>query len=356
MALRDAVDAAILRKELNKTIRELNRVKRERVNLERVITDAAAAAFSSLEPPKTSKPKVSKRGGEEVAVVMTADWQFGKVTPDYNSDVCEERLGLFAERVARLVEIQRADHTVKKVQVWALGDLVEGEHIFPGQEYHIDASLVDQVVGQGARIFRQFLTSMLTIFEEVEVLAVPGNHGRIGGLRSNVFHPDTNADRMLYLVTKQWFEATGELDKRISFLIPRGKTQPDENTLWGEAVISDIGGYRTLLIHGQQLAGRGGGGGIAGLPYPSFAKKVLGWRDLAYTGMIPDFKDVAIGHWHTHADIPINSTLLRIAGSPESYNVWAQKELGRGDTPSQRIMFVHPKRGHVTNEYRINLS
>lgn len=348
MSILEHAEEQTLREQLNKANRKIESMNAERIRLEDVIQDAAFAAFNSLSPDPAPAAKNDRRTkGEEVAVVMAADWQFGKVTPDYDSDTAEERIRYYADRINRLVGIQREDHPVKHAEYWLLGDLIEGEKIFPGQEHLIDSTLVDQSTGQGFRILRDFLTASLQTFETVTVRCVYDNHGRLGSLRSP-YHPDSNMSRVLYKVAERWFEATGDLGNRITFDIPRGKVKEEGDPGW--YCLSDIDGYRTLLIHGHQFKG---GGGISSLPYPGMNKKVLKWRDMAYDGQMPDFHDVACGHWHTHASIPIGTRTLRIAGSPESYNVWSQEWLAASDAPSQRMMFVSPKRKAVTNEYRV---
>lgn len=338
-------DDESIRTELRRASRKLARLEREKLNLEAAIVRSATAAFSSMEPPPVVPPKADRRTKEEeVAVIMAADWQYGKMTPDYSSEVAQRRIMKYAERIQRLTDIQREDHPVKHAEYWLLGDLIEGEKIFPGQEHLIDASLVDQVVGSGAELLRNFLIAGLQTYETIHVKGVYDNHGRVGRFKDS-YHPDTNMSRVLYLVAQQWFEAIGE--DRITFDIPRALLESGEP---GWYAISDIGGYRTLLIHGHQFKG---GGGISTLPYPGINKKILKWRDMAQDGQLPFFHDTACGHWHTHATLPIGTRTLRIAGSPESYNVYAQEWLAASDSPSQRMMFVHPDRQRVTNEYRI---
>ncbi len=345
--LDEFADDQNIRDQLRKANRKLAKIESERIQLNDTIEKAATAAFESMAPPPTDPPKADKRSKEEeVAVPMAADWQYGKVTPDYNAEVAGLRIEKYAERIQRITDIQREDHPVKHAEYWLLGDLIEGEKIFPGQEHLIDSSLVDQTVGQGALVLRNFLIAGLSTFETVHVKAVYDNHGRLGHFRDS-YHPDSNMSRILYLVAQQWFEATGELGDRITFDIPRGKIKEGDP---GWYAISDIGGYKTLLIHGHQFKG---GGGISTLPYPGINKKILKWRDMAYDNQMPEFHDVACGHWHTHATLPVGTRTLRIAGSPESYNVWAHEWLAASDAPSQRMMFVHPKRQRVTNEYRL---
>ena len=66
-------------------------------------------------------------------------------TPDYDSSVAEERVIRYAHKIVKLAEIQRATHKINKCAVLCLGDIVEGELIFPGQSHLIDSSLYRQV-------------------------------------------------------------------------------------------------------------------------------------------------------------------------------------------------------------------
>ena len=80
--------------------------------------------------------------------------------------------------------------------VLALGDIVEGELIFPGQSHLIDSSLYRQVTVDGPRIMHTFFSILLENFKEVEVYWVIGNHGALGGRSRRDYNPETNADRM----------------------------------------------------------------------------------------------------------------------------------------------------------------
>jgi DNA repair exonuclease SbcCD nuclease subunit len=65
----------------------------------------------------------------------------------------------------------------------------------------------------------------------------------------------------------------------------------------------------------------------------------------------PPFQDVAFGHWHQPVTWTINGIGVRGSGSTESFNDYAAEQLGGMGRPSQRLMFVDPKGGHVTAEY-----
>jgi len=268
---------------------------------------------------------------------MLSDWQLGKVTPDYDSVVCEQRIQQYTAKVAALTEIQRADHPVNELHVWLLGDLVEGELIFPGQAHKIDASLYRQVALDGPRILGDFLRQMLSIFAEVKVTAVIGNHGAIGGLSRREMDPESNADRMLYRIVQQLLAS----EKRLSWTIPDGGRE----RYW--YAIDQIGTYSCLLFHGDQVRG-----GFAGMPFYGFYKAINGWA----SGAIREpFGDAACGHWHQHASLTFNQRQLRVNGTTESYNTFAQEQLKAMGDPSQRLLFVHPERGKVSAEYQVYL-
>lgn len=298
------------------------------------VYQAAYDAFSQFELPPakytgpSSKPS---RGTPETAVAVFADWQLGKVTATYNSDVLAQRIELYTEKMIEIVNIQREHHNVDNLHVWLLGDIVEGEEIFPGQSHLLDAGLYRQVGIYGPEIMCKFLTEALKNFKHVHVTGVIGNHGAVGGRARRQHDPETNMDRLLYKIVQLMFKD----EPRITFNIPDGR---GERSFYA---VDKIGNYSSLLIHGDQM------------PSPSafhgYYKKVMGWKD----GAIPEqFEDVFMGHYHQQVKVTIGSGLLRISGSPESSNTYAQEFFSSMSRPCQHLMFVHPENG-VTSEYSI---
>jgi len=296
----------------------------------RAVTDEFKHHRYNYQKPVPKPVQDKRKNAEEVAVAVLADWQLAKVTPDYDSKICEERIEKYADKVIHLTEIQRQDHPVKHLHIWCLGDIVEGELIFPGQSFLIDGGLYRQITVDGPRIMKNFVTRMLENFETVTFVGVIGNHGSIGGRARRDHDPETNADRMLYRIIQLLFEK----EKRIKFIIPDGKGERN----W--YAIDTIGNYKSLLIHGDQF------GSLSTLY--AFQKKVYGWK----VGAIQeDFTDVYCGHFHTPTKMTFNSVQMRISGSPESTNTYAMESLAAIGRPSQPLMFVHPERGIVTAEY-----
>src|SRR5690606_39561560 len=80
------------------------------------VYSAVADSIQALNIPPVEPPKKDRRTkGEEIAVLLQSDWQLGKRTPTYSSEVCEARIALLREKVDRLVVILRADHPVKRI-------------------------------------------------------------------------------------------------------------------------------------------------------------------------------------------------------------------------------------------------
>jgi hypothetical protein len=326
----------------SRALKALSKRDTDRAELVEAVYRAAKDASLGLAIKPVAAPAKqpkSRRNAEEVAVPLLSDLQLAKVTPTYNSDICEERVEKYADKIIALTNIQRSDHPVRKAHVTVLGDVVEGTMIFPGQSFLVDGGLYEQVTVNGPRILVNFFRRLLSEFDEVEATMVIGNHGRIGGRASKDGDPQDNADRMLYRIVQQIFESMGE--KRIKFNIPDAKG----DRAW--YAVANVGKWRALCMHGDQFRG---GGTIGTLPFYSVFKKTSGW---ASGGLDENFDAVLAGHWHQGALLPINKRNVYINGSTESTNPYATEMLSAQQSPSQWLLFVHPEDGIVTAQYQV---
>lgn len=310
--------------------RQLAAEKQRTDRLHAAVREAVSDSIAALHiPPVAPPPKDRRTKDPEIAVLLLSDFQLGKATPTYSSEICEQRIARLRDRVDRLIEIQRADHPVKKIALFLLGDMVEGELIFPGQHWEIDSSLFRQVTVDGPRILADTIRWAESRFESVEVHAVPGNHGRIGGRSSRDMNPESNADRMLYEVTRQ-------LTPGVSW-----------NVTLDWWTVADLGERcRFLLAHGHQIRG------YAGLPWYGFLKKVLGWGSMERLWPQMAFDHVAVGHFHTPTTMYFNGRRVWVNASTESHNPYALEQLAAAGEPAQWLLFVKPGRG-VTAEYLV---
>lgn len=328
---------AELVKTIGRLTLQLEKAKASKAELVAAVFEAAKDAAGALEiKPVGPAERDQRKATPETAIAVLADWQLGKVTPSYSSPVCEQRIERYGDRVVKLAEIQRRDHPVRELRVYCLGDLVEGELIFPGQAHRIDASLFQQVLIDGPRILGNFLRKMAANFERVHVVGVIGNHGRIGGTSARDYAPESNADSMLLEIT-------------------RGIVQDEERITWaatftpGERhwyAIDRIGEKGYFLFHGDQI-----GGGFAGYPWYGFGRAIMGWR----AGGVPEPFDYSLsGHFHTPVRLLAGQITHWGSGSPESDNTYASEVMKARGRPSQWLLFAHPEHG-VTSEYEVHL-
>lgn len=317
--------------------RRLEAVKHKHVDYIEAVVEATREAVGEIEIPPVPTPEIrSGPGKSEVAVALLSDLQTGKITPDYNTEVCRQRVLAYAHKIVAITEIQRKDHPVDEIVVAMLGDMVEGVDIFPGQQWLIDSTLYKQVFKSTPSIVADFLRILAANFKVVRVEAVQGNHGRIG--RKGQYGPEDNADKMTYSIAE--LLTAGE--PRITWNI----ADPEGERAWYQ--IMEIGNYKAMLIHGDQIKGSNG------FPWYGLGKKVPAWASGAL-GKGVTFQDLYMGHYHQAAAVPLNQRTVWANGAIESYNTFAAETLAAQSEPCQWLLFVEPIRGRVTGSYIVQL-
>lgn len=320
-----------LRRQISDLQARLRRAQAKSADLVEAVRQGSKDAAVVLgNPPPVPAPKPSKRKRKrkaEVALLHLSDWQVGKVTESFNTEVAARRVDALAEKVVQLTEIERSDHPVAEIHVLWGGDMAEGVTVFPGQAYEVDGSLFRQMfacVGAGERLLRLLLAN----YERVVCWQEPGNHGRLG--RKGDMPKEDNADLLIY----------DRIRDRLSEYEPERLSWQDSQ---GWHSIVEVGKYRALLVHGDEVKSFGGQ-----TPAFGITKKVNAWA----TGVVAPFDDCYMGHWHQPLVLPIAHGRGRTFVNPslESDNVYAQEFVGANGAPGQRLNFIDPARGRVTAE------
>jgi len=290
----------------------------------------AMIALGRVQPVKPAKPGRVGDGSPEVAMWIMGDWQLGKKTVDYNSQIARDRALRFAEKAVKITGMQRAARPVDHCVITFGGDMVEGACFqFPSQPFEIDSTIFDQYVAT-ARLLADVVRLALSTYSTVEVVAEWGNHGRIGSKRDSLPRSD-NVDRMCFALAR---EILGTQDRLV----------------WedGEDDIQrvEIGNYRALLIHGDEI---GRGGFASPMTIVRHADR---WASGAYPWA---FTDVLIHHYHQHQEWGMANGRghVYMTGSLESSNRYARDTMAASAEPSQRLHFIDPVRGRVTASYQI---
>jgi hypothetical protein len=328
----ESSDVKELRNALFRLQKQLIKAKTRNEDLVEATHQAAYDAMLSYGPIKPADvPEVAKGNKKkpEVALWHMTDWQGAKKTTTYNSEVMRKRVLEFAAKAVRITEIQRADHPVKNCVIMFGGDMVEGLFNFPTQAFEIDATIFEQYVTV-SRLMVDVVRYALSNYERVTVVAEWGNHGRIGSKRDAVPRSD-NFDRMCYELARQLLAG----EKRLTW----NESPEDIQRV-------EIGNYRALLIHGDEV-------GRNGFASPgAIVQHINRWRSGSYPW---EFRDVYIGHYHTHNEWAMANGLGSVyqTGSTESDNRYAGVMLAASATPSQRLHFVDPDKGRVTAAYKV---
>jgi len=324
----DYDEVAELRRVNVRLQRQLAKAKaRDEALIEAVYQAARDAQVTLGGAAKIAAPvKDKRRKGEEHALIHATDWQLGKKTPSYSVEQCKTRIRQFAAKIVALTEVQRADHPVKHATIMFGGDMVEGITVFPGQAWEVDSTLFDQLF-ECANLEAWFVQEMLKNFETVNVVCEYGNHGRIGR-RGDVPGSD-NIDRMSYEIARQQVS-----DDRATW---------QTSAAWYQMV--EIGNYRAMLAHGDEIKSFGGN-----TPAFGILRKANAWR----SGVTEPFHDLYLGHFHTPMTLTTASGgQVYVTGSPESENAYAAEFVAATGKPSQRLHFIDPERARVAASYLV---
>jgi hypothetical protein len=212
---------------------------------------------------------------------------------------------------------------VRRLNIFNLGDLVDGQMIHKGHAHHIDTLLTDQIAEAAQRKAYDGL-AYSQVFERVVEYGVGGNHGRIGMKGESPYM--ANADRLAYWIASKMVEQQPNL----TWHLP---------TAWFQVV--DRLGVRFVLNHGDDTKS------WMGIPY--YGVQRARGRYSQVLGMSFDY--MCIGHHHT----PYADDGVMMNGSMVGANEYGLKELVVSNLPSQKLFLLHPEKG-VTFKWDIRLA
>jgi hypothetical protein len=337
MGIRDDIERDVKIAELQATLdrvqRQLAASKAKTADLVQAVYQGARDASAISGEAKPVKPPKRKRLRDaEVALLHLTDTHIGAVTSSYSTEVAERRIAETIEKTIRLTQIQRADHSVDECVVILGGDLIEQTGQFPHQAWAVDASTFEQLF-DAARIIEASILRLLEEYQTVRVYLTPGNHGRVGrgkGRQSLDYESDTNWDRIVGRIIGERLAA----QPRLEWVFPES---------WYSIV--EVGAYRALAHHGDTIRSFGGN-----IPAYGILKKHLAWA----SGVMPEFQDAYLGHFHTPMQLAMNNGgRIFVTPSLVSDSSYAKEFVAATSLPAQRLHFVDPERGRVTAEYLV---
>lgn len=309
----------------------LARLEKQR-NVTHAIIDTCQAEVAKLNIKPVPIYKKSIKSKEKLDVfLMRSDAQVGEyINADdvqglssYDMDIYKERHDKLIGKVMTFLEQDRPSLGLEHLIIPHLGDQVEGEAIYPGQAFNLDAHLVDQLF-YSVEVESSGLLSLAKEFKEITILCVPGNHGRPGVRGQN--HPKTNFDYIFYHILKLVLKPQSNIHIHISespsMIIKRGK-------------------FTFLLNHGDSAKG------WAGIPYYGLDRQFHKLSTLY--NMIINYE--LVGHHHQATNL---SDRILINGCLPGGSDLSINRMTLSSHPSQTMFYFHPNKG-INRESKLYL-
>ena len=306
------IDISFLVKE-NDRLKEI--LKKEKIKTE-IFLEKAQVSISKIKffPPKIPKIRHVKHDIE--THLLHGDTQVGSfVKPqktqgigNYNFEIYKKRMENMKERLYCFWEQDHDSLGLNKMVLVLIGDMVEGEgQIYNKQSYDLEFGITDQVF-RGIEVEVNFINFLAGLFPQVEIFAIPGNHGRVFGGGEN-----DSWDYMFYKILQMCLIGTKNVKMFVSespgMLVKHG----DFNFMYSHS--ANAKSWNSIPFYGLDRAAM---------------------RINALYDMIIDY--LIVGHFHEEAkfrNVIVNGTV--VGGSPLSIN-----KMNITSVPSQ-LMFYFDK-------------
>ena len=301
-----------------KLIKENNHQKNiNAIFIENCLTAVSKCYFKAESVPKPEKAKHSQefhamKSDDQAGEYIDPTWVQG--VSEYNIELFVKRMGIWLNKILLFREQDKASLGLNKLVIEMLGDHVEGELIYKGQQNFIDVNLVEQLM-TCLKTYVNVILRLAAEFPVIELFCVPGNHGRHG--RKGETHPKSNFDYLLFRLMK---EALAR-QENVSVFISESPTMLVRN-----------GRFNFALNHNSDV------NSYMGIPYYGLNRKAQRLDSLY--GMKIHYK--LGGHFHVPSNLGdetiVNGTM--VGGSDLSIN-----KMQMACLPSQKIFYFDRDHG-----------
>jgi len=214
-------------------------------------------------------------------IVFVSDFHFGRKTAGWNTKRAQSTLHRIANQISALAAATKAN----RIHILFLGDIMDGECVYPNQAYELELTGFEQVY-DGARLFAEHFIRPIAAVAQVHLDGVPGNHAYL-----RFAYKKTNLDAFFYATLVQLLrEANVRFD---SSFFQRGKNDALEIKV---ATCSQL---KFLIGHGHFLRS------VVDIPFTSAQRRVLSWL-ASYTQAGIQFQLAAFANFHRFAFFAIS--------------------------------------------------
>jgi predicted phosphodiesterase len=255
---------------------------------------------------KKHRPMRELEGGDAVFVINLADWQLGKADGDGTHGTVKRLMRRFDLIVERINELKKAGRKIQKIIIAGLGDLEEGcDGHYASQTFTVQLNRRQQI-----RLLRRLLTQIITrvakLAPEVEVYAVPGNHGENRKDGKSYTTRGDNDDVAVFEMVAEILSANPAAYGHVKFFLPE-----DDIYMIAEAAGKQIGffhGHVTPNGADPQKKIR------EWWKNQAFSKNAIGYVDILVTGHYHHFSVIEYDNEAIHMQCPAED------GGSEWYN------------------------------------
>lgn len=313
-------DTTTFFKQQNKKL--ITNLRQEQIKTDAIV-DACKAAILKMDiKPVKVPPRERFKYSEQQMHALRSDEQVGMLVDkartqnisEYNFKIYVEYLYKWVDKVLKFKELDGKSLGLNKLVLARLGDHVEGETVFPGQSFHIDQPVVDQIF-ESAKHEVEALQLLAKEFNEIEIYCVCGNHGRVG--RKGQSHEKTNWDYIVHKVMKEMLSK----QKNIRMFISSGP-----------AMIVKHGEYNFLYKHGDSVLS------WMGIPFYGLNRDYL--KQQILYNMIIHYQ--LVGHFHEPANL---SDKILVNGSFPGGTEFSVNKLGVANRPCQKLFYFDNEHG-----------
>jgi predicted phosphodiesterase len=234
----------------------------------------------------------------------------------YNEDIMWKQGERLINSIYKINDILLPSYMFEKLHIFCAGDILDNHMIYPGQAFSVNLDVGKQI-WVAVKLFVEMIDKLLVIFKNIEIDAIPGNHGRMSERPMDI-PVSSNFDYQVMKIIDTWYRK----EPRVIINAPES---------W--YMVAEIKGWKYFIHHGNT---------------------VYSWMSLPYYGIVRQSKarrlelqyDIeVIGHFHTRMEIPTSSkTYTLVNGSWISKDTFGWKKFGALSKPEQYFFGISNKR------------
>lgn len=277
--------------------------------------------------PKAFTP-TPRNGNNEIAVLNLNDVHIGR----YPIEVLEKKVDELVKAVIKTIDIQRKGAVINELVINMVGDIVDGDGIFPAQAYEQKFHLMEQMFGKALPIMVNLFNELSNHFEKVTIHCVRGNHGRV----SKYTDEKLNFDSIFYHILQL-------------------STQSNSRLVWNIYdkwyKIVQISKFGFFLTHGNYIKT------WLNIPFYGIKEKGMRWQGSLtkqetimmgkeWVKVQKEYWDyIVLGHFHTSLYFRWNNWRCILGGTWLDSDDFAESVLGLDSATEQTLFGVHENRG-----------